>query len=130
MSETAFLLGRLLSLSDVLHAKYCKVVRGGQLPPQLLGNQHYAMAVDRPDRALGLLGQRLRIYRAWAETANTTEENGIHVGIARWALKQMGSVTSGLHGKVPQRGLNDTEKAEMLLGYLAREKKEEKENNE
>lgn len=131
MSDTAFLLGRLLSLSDDLHKQYCMVVRDEQLPPQLLGNQHYSMAAERPARALALLGQRLKVYQAWANTAKPKrEEQKIPINIAHWALSQMGSVTAALKGKLPERAFRDTEKAELLLGYLAREKKQEKEADE
>ncbi len=38
MSQPAFLIGRMLSLADTLHFEYCKAMRKGQVPPQLLGN--------------------------------------------------------------------------------------------
>ena len=128
MSEPAFLLGRMLALADVLHAQYCTVVRGDDLPPQLLGNQHFAMASDRPVRALAVLGGRLRLYQGWAVTAKVKPESpepvqrGIR--IAKWALARMGEVTSQLEGRVPAGSFDDTGKAEMLLGYLSREAKE------
>lgn len=128
MSEPAFLLGRMLALADALHAQYCTVVRGDDLPPQLLGNQHFAMASDRPVRALAVLGDRLRVYQAWAATAKVKPESpepvqrGIR--IAKWALARMGEVTSHLEGRLPAGSFDDTGKAEMLLGYLSRETKE------
>jgi hypothetical protein len=128
MSEPAFLLGRMLAFADVLHAQYCTVVRGDDLPPQLLGNQHFAMASDRPGRALAVLSQRLTVYKAWADTAKIKPESpesaqrGIR--IAKWALARMGEVTSQLEGRVPVGSFVDREKAEMLLGYLSRETKD------
>jgi len=130
MKETAFLLGRMLALSDVLHAQYCRAVRGGDLPPQLLGNQHYSMAAERPHRAFAVLGERLRVYRAWAQTARDGGELQAAVRIARWAVKEMGAVADELHGKLPDRGLKDFEKAEMMLGYLARGAKETEDTND
>ena len=53
MSQSAFQLGRMLSLADTLHAQYCQAVRGGDLPPQLLGNQHHSMATENPPASLG-----------------------------------------------------------------------------
>jgi len=38
MNGAAFQLGRLLSLADTLHREYCVHVRGGGIPPQLIGN--------------------------------------------------------------------------------------------
>ena len=123
MNDTAFSLGRMLALSDLLHAQYCRVVRGGTLPPQLLGNQHYSMASDRPVRACAVLGERLRIYKAWADTARRDAQGDPAlqkaVNTAKWAVSQMGMITPALHGQLPERGFNEAGKAEMLLGYLS-----------
>lgn len=131
MNETAFLLGRMLGLSDILHAQYCRVVRGGDLPPQLLGNQHYAMAAERPARALAVLGRRLWVYQGWAESARVdrqaTPELQSAVKAAKWAVNQMGDVSPQVHGRLPEQGFDDSGKAEMLLGYLSRGGKENKE---
>jgi hypothetical protein len=127
MNETAFLLGRMLALSDTLHAQYCQAVRGGSLPPQLLGNQHYSMAADHPQRAFAVLADRLRVYKGWAQTARVEGELQAVVKIAKWAVAEMGSVAGELHGKLPDR-LKDIDKAEMMLGYLTREKKTEGKN--
>jgi hypothetical protein len=128
MSQPAFLVGRTLALADVLHAQYCTVVRGDNLPPQLLGNQHFALASGRPARALAVLGERVRIYQGWAATAKVKADSpepiqrGIR--IARWALARMGEVTRQLEGRVPAGSFDDAGKAEMLLGYLSRESKD------
>jgi hypothetical protein len=123
MTDAAFLFGRFLALADDLHASYCAVVRKNNLPPQLLGNQHYAMASAHPYRTLDVLGQRLRIYQAWARTAIPANgEAGKSVRIAKWALGRLADCSSQLHGQVP-RQFTQTERAEMLLGYLSREKK-------
>jgi len=129
MPETAFLLGRMLALSDLVHAKYCQVVRGGSLPPQLLGNQHYSMAAEHPSRALAVLGDRLKIYQGWAAAASvqSQSENELKAAVkaAKWAVKRLGEVTPQLHGKLPEQGFSYAERAEMLLGYLSRDRKEE-----
>ena len=44
MQGTAFKLGQLLAAADIVHAGYCADVRGGAVPPALLGNQVFAMA--------------------------------------------------------------------------------------
>ncbi len=121
MQEAAFLLGRFLSFVDTLHLQYCVVKRdksrdGSGVPPQLLGNQHLAIAALNPPGALAMLCDRLRIYKAWADTDGSGE-----AGLAKWAVGRLGEAASALKGALPQRALNDVEKAEMLLGYLARE---------
>ena len=120
MQDHAFLLGRFLSLADVLHKQYCVVKRDNDVPPQLLGNQHLAVAALNPVEALSMLCDRLRIYKAWADTDRTGK-----AGLARWALGRMAEVSDGLTGRLPERALTDPEKAEMLLGYLVREGKTE-----
>ncbi len=130
MNDTAFLLGRMLALSDLLHAQYCRVVRGGNLPPQLLGNQHYSIASDRPVRACAVLGERLRIYKAWADTARRDAQNESSlqnaVKTAKWAVNEMSLIAPVLHSKLPERGFDEQGKAEMLLGYLSSEAEREK----
>jgi hypothetical protein len=46
VNGTAFLVGRLLSLADTLHREYCRHVRGGDIPPQLIGNALMPVASD------------------------------------------------------------------------------------
>ncbi len=120
MQDHAFLLGRFLSLADILHKQYCVVKRDNDVPPQLLGNQHLAVAALNPVEALSMLCDRLRIYKAWADTDGSGK-----AGLAKWALRRMAEVSDGLKGRLPDRALTDPEKAEMLLGYLVREAKTE-----
>lgn len=113
MEESAFLLGQFLSLADRLHLLYCMVKRDGDVPPQLLGNQHLAVAAVNPAEALSLLSDRLRIYLGWAGTDERGEAT----------LAKLGGVANGLTGRLLGRPMTDMEKAELLLGYLARETK-------
>jgi hypothetical protein len=115
MRTAPFLVGRFLALADLLHKEYCRHVRSGQLPPQLIGNALMPAAMGNPELGLARLQDRLRVYQAWANTAQ-----GEDLGLAKWALKQMGSVSSELaEFDLPKR-TNDSGKAQMLLGYLAR----------
>jgi hypothetical protein len=125
MNESAFLLGRMLAYADLLHAQYCKVVRGGDLPPQLLGNQHYAMMADRPARAFALLGDRLKVYQAWATKTQRSNDlpDTLRSEVGQ-ILSQMGEAAFQLHGNLPARSFDDQGKAEMLLGYLSRGREE------
>jgi hypothetical protein len=127
MRDPAFLLGRFLALADILHAKYCLVVRKGDVPPQLLGSQHFAMAADNPKAALSVLGGRLMVYQQWAvttkvETATADQQRAIRT--AKWALGRLSEVAPQLEGRLPASPLDDAGRAEMLLGYLGRVEKE------
>ena len=117
MHKAPFLVGRLLTLADILHKEYCLHVRKGDPLPQLIGNALMSAAIDNPIRGLARLQQRLMIYQAWANTAL-----GEGFGLAKWVLTQMGNVSHELALlDLPDR-TNDEDKAQMLLGYLARAK--------
>jgi hypothetical protein len=128
MENSAFLLGRFLSLADLLHLQYCELKRGRgdraerdkNIPAQLLGNQYLAVAALNPVEALSMLCDRLRIYKAWADTEQRAE-----AAKAKWAVARMGEVATGLTGQLSEQAMTDMQKAELLLGYLAREKKSE-----
>lgn len=116
MTSTAFLVGRFLNLADSLHLEYCKGVRKGSIPPQLVGNALMATALETPEKALSMLSQRVLPYQAWARTVR----EGDRVGLVKRFLKQLGEVSEQLKGvTMPQRS-TDADKAQMLLGYLAR----------
>lgn len=87
MDETAFQLGRLLSLADTLHREYCVHVRKGSIPPQLIGNALMPAAADNPEDAIDRLRERMNIYQAWA-----TKVSGEEYRLAKWALGQMGEI--------------------------------------
>ena len=120
MKSSGYYVGRLLSLADLLHEQYCIHVRNKGdktkgLPPQLLGSALMHNAMDNPVQALVRLESRLIVYRDWAR-----KEQGEHIGLAKWAMGQMGEVTEVLANlDIPTRP-SDTMKAEILLGYLAK----------
>ena len=91
MSGTAFLVGRLLSLADTLHREYCKHVRGGDIPPQLIGNGLMPAAADNPKDAVDRLRERMMTYKAWADKGDGEEYR-----LAKWAVGQMGQVCQRL----------------------------------
>lgn len=120
MHSASFLVGRLFALADLLHKEYCKHVRKDSLPSQLIGNALMPSVIDNPERGLARLGERLRIYQSWANTAQ-----GRDFRCAKWVLSQMGKVSSELASiDLPDR-TNDADKAQMLLGYLARSEAKE-----
>jgi predicted nucleic-acid-binding protein len=120
MTSPAFLVGRFLNLADSLHLEYCKGVRKGSVPPQLVGNALMATALEAPERALSMLSQRVLPYQAWARTV----KEGDRIGLVKTFLKQLGEVSEQLKdATLPQRS-SDADKAQMLLGYLARNESE------
>ena len=117
MNSSAYLVGRLLSLVDDLHLKYCQHVRKGSIPPQLVGNALMPTALEAPERALSMLSQRIPPYQAWAKTLSDSEQD---VGLVKYFLKQIGEVSNQLKEAGLSPTCSDTDKAQMLLGYLAR----------
>lgn len=122
MNSPAYLVGRFLSMSDDLHLKYCQHVRKGSIPPQLVGNALMPTALEMPEKALSMLSQRILPYQAWAKTLSGGNED---VGLVKFFLKQIGEVSNQLKEAGLSPTCSDTDKAQMLLGYLARSEKSE-----
>jgi hypothetical protein len=120
MKGPPFLVGRLLSLADQLHVQYCHGVRKGQVPPQLVGNALMATALEQPTKAIAILSQRILPYQAWAKTV----QGGDEVRLAKFLLGELGRVSAQLKDIALPPTCGDAEKAEMLLGYLARSEKD------
>lgn len=114
MNDLPYLVGRMLKLADELHALYCKEVRGGSLPPQLLGNALMAAALDSPTQALAQLALRVAPYLGWART-NTT----VSVGLSRYFLKEIGLIGGKLGGLTLPARFDDAARAQLLLGYVS-----------
>jgi hypothetical protein len=120
MKGPPFLVGRLLSLADQLHVQYCHGIRKGQVPPQLVGNALMATALEQPRKAIDLLAQRILPYQAWARTV----QGGDEVRLTKYLLGELGRVSAELKNHDLPATSRDGDKAEMLLGYLARAEKE------
>ena len=114
MDNSSYLIGRMLKLVDELHALYCKEVRKGSLPPQLLGNALMAAALDSPTQALAQLALRIAPYLGWART-NSSDS----AGLSRYFLKELGLVESKLHHQALPTRLDDAARAQLLLGYVS-----------
>lgn len=115
MKDTLFNIGRFLSLLDTLHYEYCNNVRGGNIPPQLLGNAHLQIALDNPVTAIDMLGRRVSVYRAWA-----VKEKGKKAKLAKWTIGEIGKITDMLGEKGLPSSTSSADRAQILLGYLAR----------
>lgn len=105
MSQNAYLIGRLMSIADEFHRNYCKHERDGRQPPQLLGNALMPTALENPVAGLARLAERFSLYQRVA---------------GKGLREQAGEVEQAIKkDELPNR-CSDTEKAQMLLGYLAR----------
>jgi hypothetical protein len=130
MNDTAFKLGQLLAATDVVHAGYCADVRGGDLPPSLLGNQVFAMAQTAPIKALATLCRRWRPYDGWAQKRareadsveslrNKEERRYWEVRKALRHAREMRPLASQIAPALAEARVDDVFRAELLLGYLA-----------
>jgi hypothetical protein len=111
MESRDYLLGQFLQFADLLHKLYCKHVRGGSIPPQLIGNAAIPMALQSPRRAISVLTHRMPIYLAWADRYNGDD--------AKWAKGELVRITSLLKSQDLNTRVGPNGKAELLLGYLA-----------
>jgi len=134
MNNTPFLVGGMLKLADELHALYCKDVRDNNLPPQLVGNTLMTAALESPTQALAQLALRLKPYYGWAQTFcqirrdNDSEEKTKSRNLAGYFIALYRDVASELaEHELPAR-FGDTERAQLLLGYLAANPKRTKSN--
>lgn len=134
MKEPTYQLGRLLAYADSLHQQYCKHVRGGSMPTQLIGNALFATALEQPCFALARLAERLGPYQAWAKTFRNTNPE-VKSGYEKTLLKLIGECSAHFieqHegsfvirvDELPLR-MSDVDKAKLLLGYLADHPKSE-----
>jgi hypothetical protein len=124
MNDSAYLIGRMMKLADELHALYCKEVRKGNLPPQLLGNALMGAALDTPTQALAQLALRIAPYLGWARTNSSNS-----AGLSRYFLKEFSIVEGKLHGIALPTRLDDTARAQLLLGYISASSKTENTTN-
>jgi hypothetical protein len=130
METIPYFIGQMLKISDELHVLYCKVVRKGEVPPQLAGNALVIAAMETPAQALRQLGQRISPYLAWAKQySNKNEKPGNNKGeegnknepkpwMAGWYLRLYGKIASKMDLTEAHR-FNDLEKAQLFIGYLA-----------
>lgn len=111
-------IGRLLALADSLHQQYCKHVRKGESPSQLIGNALFNTALEQPVFALARLAERLTPYQAWARTFQSNDPEA-GVGLVKYFLGEIAACTAAIRlDELPER-MSDADKAKLLLGYLA-----------
>jgi hypothetical protein len=111
VESVAYRLGRFLQMADLLHKQYCQQVRQGSMPTQFIGNAHFDVCGQSPAKALAMMQNRLKLYQGFAQTRGD--------GLAKWALGQLSELSAEIALQLPAR-LSTEDKAQMLLGYLAR----------
>ena len=136
MESNAYLFGQLLQLSDNLHELYCKDVRKGHLPSQLMGSSLYNAAAEFPSKTFVQFSQRIRPYVSWAKTHRNEritygrdgqEHKGPSAGMLLWMI---GEVTAQINIVTMPDRFSDTEKAELFIGYMAAFSKKGKTEND
>jgi hypothetical protein len=136
MSDAAFRLGQLLAAVDVIHIGYCADLRGGDVPPTLLGNSIFSIAGSNPVKALAILRDRWKPYGAWARQTGRVSQKidrlskGEDSRLA-WDMRRglsnarrIGPIATELADSLRAddmalRKPGDQFRAELLLGYLA-----------
>lgn len=122
MENMAYLVGQLLKISDELQTLYCKVVRGGDVPPQLVGSALFATAGETPNQAIAQLSLRMNPYITWAKqyrfkNIKTKNEESWR---ARWYLSLYEDVADKLvSAMTDSTRFGDFDKAQLFIGYLA-----------
>lgn len=125
MTDPAFQLGQLLAVADIVHAGYCVEMRGGDVPPTLLGNSVLNTAQSDPERALAVLCRRWKPYGAWANRRRKSPEGKKEVKphaavLTAWSnARRVKPIADELGRALPGVTVDDRFRAELLLGYLA-----------
>ena len=128
MSDAAFRLGQLLAAADVVHIGYCMDVRGGSIPPTLIGNSVFGLAGANPMRALSMLQGRWKPYDAWAKRVSSGDgqrpqskgdEAGWAIRNGRSQARRIRELCPPLAQELKQVKVSDEFRAELLLGYIA-----------
>lgn len=133
MENLPYIYGQLFKACDELHALYCKVVRNGDIPPQLAAGSLFQSAAEMPVRTLNVLQQRMMPYYLWAKTyrLKDIQESGKESWRAAWLYHLCERIMTKLENNWnTQTRFNDEEKAQLFIGYLAAfSKKEQSEMN-
>jgi hypothetical protein len=122
MEKMAYLVGQLLKISDELHTLYCKVVRSGDIPPQLAGSALFVTAGEMPYQAIAQLSVRMNPYITWAKQYRykSIKDEGKESWKAAWYLKLFEDIANRLSLTMEDSTrFNDFEKAQLFIGYLA-----------
>ena len=123
MKGFAYKLGQFCAALDEIHIGYCVSERQGQIPSRLIGNQAYAAAISSPLKALEITAQRSAVYQAWARKVSVKPDiPDQKIKNAKFAYLWLRKHSHDLHQVQSEQKLSvfsATDKAELLLGYLA-----------
>lgn len=123
MQDFAYKLGQFCAALDEIHIGYCVSERQGQIPSRLIGNQAYAAAISSPLKALEITAQRSAVYQAWARKVSMKPDiSDSKIKNAKFAYLWLCKHSRDLHQVQSEHKLSvfsATDKAELLLGYLA-----------
>ena len=123
MQDFAYKLGQFCAALDEIHIGYCVSERQGQIPSRLIGNQAYAAAISSPLKALEITAQRSAVYQAWArKVSEKPDVSDPKIKNAKFAYIWLCKHSRDLHQVQSKHKLSvssATDKAELLLGYLA-----------
>lgn len=123
MQDFAYKLGQFCAALDEIHIGYCVSERQGQIPSRLIGNQAYAAAISSPLKALEITAQRSAVYQAWARKVSEKPDiSDPKIKNAKFAYLWLCKHSRDLHQFQSKHKLSvssATDKAELLLGYLA-----------
>lgn len=122
MENMAYLVGQVLKISDELHTLYCKVVRSGDVPPQLAGSALYVTAGETPNQALAQLSLRMNPYITWAKQYRfkNIEKKDEESWKAAWYLNLYENTANKLKlVMADSTRFNDYDKAQLFIGYLS-----------
>lgn len=111
MESWAHYLGRILKQSNYIYKMFF-TSRGRRLPPTLIGQSYYRMALTHPRRAFALFNERFATTLAWAESTGAS-------GVGR--LSKLVSRLAELCPELPTR-CTEVEKSLLAAGYLHWEK--------
>ncbi len=135
MNSFAYQLGQLCSAIDELHIGYCQDMRKGDIPNTLIGNATYNIALQSPIKALAFLASRIKPYKVWAKKKRVEnkkiDDKAIIAGLSASVWLEGFSSNIEKHLSDNSQLINDTYKAELMMGYLVGRpfEKTKKENN-
>ena len=118
MEDTAYNIGQLLKLADILHREYCIQLRNGgdeskSLPNSFIGNEMLFITAENPAEGICRLMERMSIYMMWAKKEWVAKS-----GYAKWVLARIGDATEKIKRPLPKE-FSTEEKAELFIGYMA-----------
>jgi hypothetical protein len=118
MESIAYLLGQTLKISDELHILYCKIVRYGDMPQQLVGNVLFVTATETPIQAIKQLGRRMKPYISWARCYRVKGKM-YREQVEDYLLLYEDIMNKMNHILVNEIHFDDFAKAQVFIGYLA-----------